>query len=409
MLRLVSRRPIAVGLIAGGLTALTSQAALGADPYVIGLSADLLGPASGSYKPMAEGVRIYVEALNKRGGINGHPVKLLVRDNRSNPRLVIGDLKYFDNAKAVGVVFVAPSGTIGAYAQHSARIKMPTIYTNACYPPATPPSPAPHFFCPGANALTESIGAVRLLFKLYKGPKPMKLAIITSNIPGARAAAEKIMKPTAMKMGAKVIDVAVMPLGSTDATPIARSFKARGVTAVLTYTLASHMLAGADALAKVGWKGQYLMATSVPGVIFQMRTQLRSPNAYSFDQFSLLSENKPVHQKIKQAIKAHGFKFPPNDARWGWRNGIVLEAALRKCGWPCDRKKLLGAMGNLKVDNRDLLDLQGTPVVWNASVHTSPMKGYRIYKYSGSKKDLVLVNDWVKLKEVPWGGRKKKK
>lgn len=389
-----------------GAAGIFAQPAFAADPYLVGLTGDLSGPASGTYKPLSEGVRIYIDSVNAKGGINGHPIKLVTRDSRSDPNQVVADLNYLDSAGVVAVVFASPSGTIGAYTQQMAKIGMPTVYTNACYPPSTPPSPAKDFFCPGANTLTESYVAVDLLFDVYKSKEPMKLALLTTDIPGARGAAEKIMKPYAEKKGAQVIDVAVMPLGSTDATPIARSFQERGVNAVLTYTISKHMLAGADALAKIGWKGEYMMMTSLPDTLAPMRDQLKAKNIYGFDQFSLLSEGKPVHKKIEAAAKKYNFGFDPVDARWGWRNGMVLGAALKACGWPCNREKLTKVMNNLKVDSKDMIDLQGSPVVWTKSVHTSPKKAYRVYHYDPAKKGMAVAIDWKTFKERDWGPKK---
>lgn len=389
------------GLLVGALCLAATASAQ--ESYKIGLGGDLSGPASGTYKPLAEGVRIYVDHLNANGGINGHKIELLTRDSRSDPNQVVADLNYFDSENVLAVVFSSPSGTIGAYAQQSGKLGVPTLYTNACYPPSAPPKPAEEFFCPGVNVLTESYTAVDLIFELYEGSGPMKLAFVTTDIPGARGAAEKIMKPYAEQKGAEVIDVAVMPVASSDATPIARSFIDKGVDSVISYTISKHMLAGADALAKLGWKGNYLLTTSLPGAITQMREQIKTPNIFGFDQFSLLTEGKPVHKEIEKAATAYGFDFPTADARWGWRNGMVLHAALEACGWPCDREKLIDVMQNLKVDNQDFLDLQGTPLVWSPTSHTSPNKGYRVYHYEDKTGDLAVAVDWYVVDERNWG------
>lgn len=380
-----------------------SGAAAAQDSYKIGLGGDLSGPTSGTYKPLAEGVRIFVDHLNAEGGIGGHKIELVTRDSRADPNQVVADLAYFDSEGVLAVVFASPSGTIGAYAQQSAKLGIPTIYTNACYPPAAPPKPAAEFFCPGVNVLTESFAAVDLMFALFEGDGPKKIAFVTTDIPGARGAAEKIMKPYAEKKGAEVVDVAVMPVASSDATPIARSFMDAGVDGVISYTISKHMLAGADALAKLGWKGKYLLTTSLPGAITQMREQIKTPNIYGFDQFSLLTEGKPVHQAIEAAVKAYGYDFPAADARLGWRNGMVLAAALEACGWPCDRAGLLDVMQTLKVDSPDFIDLQGTPLTWSPTVHTSPEKGYRVYHYDEGKGDLATAIDWHVVEERDWG------
>ena len=73
------------------------------------------------------------------------------------------------------------------------------------------------------------------------------------------------MKPRAEAKGIEVVDVAVMPLASSDATAIARSLMEKGANAVISYTISKHMLAGAEALTRLGWKGKYYLFTGLPG------------------------------------------------------------------------------------------------------------------------------------------------
>jgi hypothetical protein len=83
----------------------------------------------------------------------------------------------------------------------------------------------------------------------------------------------------------------------------------------------------------------------------------------------------------------------------------VLAAGLRKCGWPCSREKLIQAMGDLTVDDQGLLDLNGTPVVFNATTHTSVEKGFRVYHWDPSSSALAPAVDWSKKAEQDWPGK----
>ena len=62
---------------------LNSGPARAAEPYVLGYVADITGMARANYAPEAEGCRLYIDTLNGRGGINGHPVKLVIEDGKS--------------------------------------------------------------------------------------------------------------------------------------------------------------------------------------------------------------------------------------------------------------------------------------------------------------------------------------
>jgi branched-chain amino acid transport system substrate-binding protein len=374
--------------------------AQGTLPYVIGLTGDLSGGSAGTYKPLAEGIRVYVDALNAKGGIDGHQIRLVTRDSRSDPNQVVADLNYFDSEKATAVVFVSPSGTLGAYVRQNKASQIPTIYLNACYPPATPPQPDPNFFCPGISTLSDSHVFVDLAQQLM-GPEKVKLGFVTTDIPGARGAAERIMKPRAESKGMEVVDVAVMPVASSDATAIARSFIDKGVNAVISYTISKHMLAGAEALSKLGWRGKYFLFTGLPGTFEQLR-QLRNDNIYGLDHFSALVEDKPIHKEIKAAAAKHSFDFSLDDIRMGYRTGMVLAAALAKCGWPCDHDKLRATLTTLTVDSPDFVDLNLSPLVFSATNHTSPQKAYRVYHWSPQKNEVEAVGPLFTTEERDW-------
>lgn len=391
---------LVVGLIA--ILGLTSSVAVAqnSQPYVIGLTGDLSGPSAGTYKPLAEGARIFFDALNAKGGINGHPVKLLTRDSRGDPNQVVSDLNYFDGEKVSGVLFTSPSGTLGAYIRQNQTAKLPTIYINACYPPSTPPQPDPNFFCPGISTLTDALTFVDLAQQMA-GSEKVKLGFVTTDIPGARGAAERIMKPRAESKGMEVVEVAVMPLASSDATAIARGFMEKGVNTVISYTISKHMLAGAEALARLGWKGKYYLFTGLPGTFEQLR-QLKTENIYGLDHFSALGEGKPVHKEILAAAAQERFDFPVDDVRMGYRSAMVLAAGLQKCGWPCDSEKLRGVLTTLTVDSTDFQDLNLNPNIFSATNHTSPKKTYRVFQWSNAKNDIVAADVALSAEERDW-------
>ncbi|MDO8635473.1 MAG: ABC transporter substrate-binding protein, partial [Dehalococcoidia bacterium] len=63
------------------------------EPYKIGMTAALTGPAAGTAGPEAEGFRLYMQKLNDSGGINGHPVELTVQDDRGEPTQAASNMR----------------------------------------------------------------------------------------------------------------------------------------------------------------------------------------------------------------------------------------------------------------------------------------------------------------------------
>ena len=63
-----------------------SGGAAAQQPYKIGISAGLTGYAATVDRAWTDGVRVAVDALNARGGINGRKLEVIVEDNRSEPQ-----------------------------------------------------------------------------------------------------------------------------------------------------------------------------------------------------------------------------------------------------------------------------------------------------------------------------------
>jgi len=371
------------------------------EEYVLGLSGALSGPAGTLYTPMVEGINIYFQRLNDAGGIKGRKVRIVIRDNANDPLRAVGDLKAFDGDKAVNLVlFPSTSGTIGAYTRESRKLAMPTILVNPCYPPATSPAPNPEFFCPGISTLVDANSFVDLMIELMKG-KTMKLAFVTSDVPGAKIAAQGMMAPYAKKKGVEVVDIAVVPVPTTDLVPIIRGLQDKGANAIISYTFNHHMLAVGEAIGKLNYKVTYLMAGQLPGVLKQIE-DMANPDIYALDHFSLVTGTESIAGEIRDAAKKYGYKFPLHDIRFGWRAAIVAEAALAKCGWPCSREKLVEAMNDLVVDDKRMIELNGGPVVFTKTNHTSLEKRYRVYHWDSTKKSLVTAVDWFAAKEIDW-------
>jgi branched-chain amino acid transport system substrate-binding protein len=70
----------------GGTTGSTAAAATG-EPLIIGAAVGLTGDAASGDVPLSSAMQYSVDELNKAGGIAGHPVKLIIKDMKSDPAL----------------------------------------------------------------------------------------------------------------------------------------------------------------------------------------------------------------------------------------------------------------------------------------------------------------------------------
>jgi branched-chain amino acid transport system substrate-binding protein len=72
--------PVENALKPYGVFTATPEAGAANDPYVLGLVSDLTGPVSFIGIPQRDGIQVMVNKINALGGVNGHPLKLIVED-----------------------------------------------------------------------------------------------------------------------------------------------------------------------------------------------------------------------------------------------------------------------------------------------------------------------------------------
>lgn len=98
----------------GTKTASTGPKTSGKSPYVVGISTDLSGPASAFGAQEATMAEMLFRKIDATGGINGHPVHVIVKDNANQPLQAIVDAKDFVAAHANVMMFGATATTMKA-------------------------------------------------------------------------------------------------------------------------------------------------------------------------------------------------------------------------------------------------------------------------------------------------------
>ncbi len=74
------------------------------DPYKIGFLGSLTGGVSEISIAARNGVILAIEEMNRKGGIHGRRVALLIMDDKGNPENVMRSMEYFADERVVGVV-----------------------------------------------------------------------------------------------------------------------------------------------------------------------------------------------------------------------------------------------------------------------------------------------------------------
>jgi branched-chain amino acid transport system substrate-binding protein len=245
--------------IAGTALAVTASAALTApaaaqsgDPIKIGFSMALTGPLAANGKQALLGAKIWEETVNKKGGLNGRPVKLVYYDDQSNPSTVPGIYTKLLDVDKVDLV-------VGPYATAMIAPAMPIViqkkktFIGLFGLAVNSEFNYPNYFAmipagPNAKpAFTEG------LFEVAKAHNLNTVSIVAADLEFSHNAAEGA-RENAKKYGLKVVYDRKYPPSTTDFTPIVRSIQAANPDLVVVCSYPLDSVGMVLAINEVGYK-----------------------------------------------------------------------------------------------------------------------------------------------------------
>lgn len=157
---------VALALVVLGLPA----AATAADPYEIHAILSLTGGAAFLGNKEAEGIRVVEAAVNKAGGIQGRPIKVVVEDDQTNPQVAVQLMN--------GLIAQKVPIFLGASLAAACSAQLPLVVnsgpTQYCLSPSIRLTPGSYVF--SANYGTDDIFPVMLRYLRDRGLK--KIAVL---------------------------------------------------------------------------------------------------------------------------------------------------------------------------------------------------------------------------------------
>ena len=357
--------------------------------YRIGMSAAITGPASSTYAPTYEAYKAYFKRVNDAGGINGQKVEITYEDDRGEPQRAAANAKKLAEGSIL-MVNASTSATYKPFMTESETEKLPLLFGGGVCPREAFPPASPLIFCSTSfGSKWDSRFALGFIKEQAAGKK-VKVGFAAQDIPLSRIELE-FAEQLAKEMGLEAIPVVVVPGTTPDFTPFAQKLKDAGADWVLSWALWHVEVGVFEALSRIGWQGSYLLYG-------HQQTQdelarLKAGNLYAFGGNTLFMENLPIHAEIAKLVTGQT-THPAHYMAEGWVSAMVLEAGLKKCGWPCPKDKLATALAGVSVDTRGL---RGGPIEWTADNHYRKSTYYKVYRWDPAKSAIAPVGGWTRL------------
>jgi ABC-type branched-subunit amino acid transport system substrate-binding protein len=357
--------------------------------YRIGMSAAITGPASSTYAPTYEAYRVYFKRVNDAGGINGQKVEIAFEDDRGEPQRAAANAKKLGETSIL-MVNSSTSATYKPFMTESETGKVPLMFGGGVCPREAFPPASPLIFCSTSFGSKWDSRFALGFIKEQAGGKKVKIGFAAQDIPLSRIELE-FAEQLAKDMGLEPIPVVVVPGNTPDFTPFAQKLKDAGADWVFSWALWHVEVGVFEALQRIGWTGSYLLYG-------HQQTQdelarLKALNLNAFGGNTLFMENLPIHAEITNLVKGQT-THPAHYMAEGWVSAMVLEAALKKCGWPCPKDKLATAMAGVSVDTKGL---RGGPIEWTADNHYRKNTYYKVYRWDPAKTGIASVGGWTRL------------
>ena len=221
--------------LALALTLLALSAAANAaevkEPYIIGGIFSITGPASYLGEPERNSMEMVIEEINAAGGLNGHPLQLVIYDDEGDvTKARLHAEKLLQKDKAMAIVGPSLTHTSMTVLEITQKAKLPLI---SCAAGAAITSPAKDRFWVFKTAQTDQM-AVSRIFAYCKKHNLTKVAIFTVST-GFGVAGKDQLLSQAPQYGIEVVAQEVFGEKDTDMTPQLTKIRGSAAQAVICW------------------------------------------------------------------------------------------------------------------------------------------------------------------------------
>lgn len=361
-----------------------------AEAVKLGYLTDTSGPTQDISKPSLEGFNLYIDRINKAGGINGRKVEVDVRDTGIDTARAVATAQELTANGAIAVIGL-PLSTVqaGVYAAME-RANIPVV---AGYPSniglVLPPA-KPNAFATGI--VFDLAGYIGGEFARDASPNGKTMVCTSFESPGGIVSCKGAVAAAKAK-GFTTAESVMFPIATRDFRAIAERITAMKPDVVVAVLGRSRLIAMVPALAAAGFKGSVVSMEAGTGddAVREVAKAAPDIDLWSYTRFVSQGYGEgPQVDALSAAAKAGGVKEWLSVHSGGWALGMLIEDVIKRCPSPCTSAKFQDA---LIQTNLAMGGLTGAPIQFTKADHYGPTT-YMLVKYDRKNDKMVPATPW---------------
>jgi branched-chain amino acid transport system substrate-binding protein len=382
-------RHILISILLAFSTALCMSTASAEESLRIGVSVSMSGKYAEPALAILKGYKIWESDINKKGGVLGRKVQLIVYDDKSDPETARERYQHLILVDKVDLVFGPNSSELTeAIVAVTEKYGYPMIATGA-----------------GADALWQK--GYKYIFGVYTpaskhnavfleallGQGLNKLAIISANDVFSRnlaAGAKEWAKR--FEMNVMFTDELKKETFSQDLEQTLRKAQASGAEVLMICGHFNESVSARLALKHIGWSPRAYYATVGPALVkYGDVLKADAEHTFSSAQWEPTAPF-PGAREFAQSFQQIHNVLPSYQAAGGYATGQILEAAVRKTG-SVDREKFRDALSSL--DTTTIMGRYGVD-------HTGKQIRHSTFtvQWQNGKKEVIAPPEFMTAKAV---------
>ena len=319
--------------------ALLGWSAQAQDSIKIGVITDRVGVSKPYSEPSTEGLVFGAGEINRRGGVLGRKIELLIEDDQSRPDISAALARKLVDQGAVFIISMSLSSATQQQQSVTMEAKTPQMTPMNSGDTLTTQLPNPYFW------QTGPLGSIQIatLLSHAKSKQLKRVALITDNSDLGQLLG-RFFRAGLEKSGIQVAAEEVVPRGATTATPQMQKVRAAGPDALfMAGVLTAENVLILKSYRELGLKFPIHSSYNLSVPVY-MTVAKGLINGVTF--VDAYDPDKPEVKAFEAAYKKATGKDPFNMHGYGYDGIMLVAEAIRSAG-STDKEKIRQAMQSL--------------------------------------------------------------